>query len=393
MRVANKLKALEVKSSPPGKYGDGNGLWLLKREDGGGQWSYRYSLWGRRKEMGLGSLKEVTLRDARIAAEEARRDVREGLDPRKQRRIRLGQIRRVSDTLQSVADDAYQSHKKTLKNDGRDGRWFSPLRMHLLPRLGKMPVDRIDQHDIRDALAPIWETKTVTARKALSRLKTVWLHALALGFQVDLRTLENAKLLLGRTEPSSSHIPSMPWSEVPDFYKTLGESQAELALRFLILTGVRSGSVLNFDLDQIEVNQWVIPAENLKGRKSQKKTFTVPLSDEAQTVLDLARKHQCGDHVFSNTRGGRLDKMSMRKLMVERCLAARPHGFRSSLRTWLAETTDCPNDVAEAMLAHETGSDVERAYKRTDFLEKRRVWTDAWAAFVTGVEADIAAAA
>jgi len=266
MRVANKLKAVQVKSLAPGKYGDGNGLWLLKREDGGGQWSFRFSLWGRRREMGLGSLSVLTLHDARIAAEEARRDLREGHDPMKQRRIRLGQIRRVSCALETVADDAYQSHKKTLKNDGRDGRWFSPLRMHVLPRLGKMPVDRIDQHDIRDALAPIWEAKTVTARKALSRLKTVWLHALALGFQVDLRTLENAKLLLGRTEPSSSHIPSMPWSEVPDFYKTLDESQTELALRLLILTGARSGSVLNFDFDQVEGDRWVIPAEHVNER-------------------------------------------------------------------------------------------------------------------------------
>ncbi len=229
--------------------------------------------------MGLGSMAEVTLRDARIAAEEARRDLRDGLDPRKQRRIRLGQIRRVGDTLQSVTDDAYQSHKKTLKNDGRDGRWFSPLRMHVLPLLGKTPIDRIDQHDIRDALAPMWETKTVTARKALSRLKTVWLHALALGFQGDLRTLENAKLLLGRTEPSSSHIPSMPWSEVPNFYKTLGECQAELALRLLILTGFRSGSVLNFDFDQVKDGDWVIPVEHSASRQEEGRSSVCLSSD------------------------------------------------------------------------------------------------------------------
>ncbi|MFD0859237.1 tyrosine-type recombinase/integrase [Roseovarius aquimarinus] len=391
MRVANKLKALEVKSFPPGKYGDGSGLWLLKREDGGGQWSFRYTLYSRRKEMGLGSLKEVTLRDARIAAEEARRDLREGNDPMKQRRIRLGQIRRVSDTLEAVAEDAYESHKKTLKRD--DGRWVGPLRLHVLPKLGKMPIEQIDQHDIRDALAPLWHTKNETARKALSRLKTVFVHALALGLDVKLQTLENAKVLLGRAEVSCRHIAAMPWSDVPAFYDTLGESQAELALRLLILTGVRSGSVLNFDFDQIEGDEWVIPAEHLKGRKFQKKTFTVPLSAEAKIVVNLARKHQCGAHAFSNTRGGRIDKMSMRKLMVDRGLSARPHGFRSSLRTWLAEETDCPNDVAEAMLAHETGSDVERAYKRTDFLEKRRSWTDAWSAFVTGIETDIARAA
>ncbi len=309
----------------------------------------------------------------------------------KQRRIRLGQIQRVSDTLEAVAADAYESHRKTLKND--DGRWFSPLRVHVLPKLGTTPIDRIDQHDIRDAMTPIWQTKNETARKALSRLKTVWLHALALGLNVDLQTLENAKLLLGRAEVSSNHIEAMPWSDVPEFYGTLGESQAELALRLLILTGVRSGSVRNLCWEQIEDDHWIIPPEHLKGRKNRKKTFTVPLSDEAQTVLNLARENQRGEHVFSSSRGGQLDKMAMRNHMVERDLAARPHGFRSSLRTWLAETTDCPNDVAEAMLAHETGSDVERAYKRTDFLEKRRGWTDLWSSFVTGGEADIAKAA
>ncbi|MEX1234989.1 MAG: integrase arm-type DNA-binding domain-containing protein [Roseovarius sp.] len=391
MRVANKLKAAEVKSAPPGKHGDGNGLWLLKREDGGGQWSLRYSLWGRRREMGLGSIREVTLRDARIAAEDARRDLREGHDPRKQRRIRLGQIRRVSDTLEAVAGDAYESHRTTLKTD--DGRWFSPLRLHVLPKLGKMPVDRIDQHDIRDALAPLWHTKNETARKALSRLKTVFIHALALGLDVNLQTLENAKVLLGRADVSCSHIEAMPWADVPGFYGTLGESQVDLALRLLILTGARSGSIFNFDFDQVEGNNWVIPAEHLKGRKSQKKTFTVPLSLEARNVLDLVRKHQRGAHAFSNSRGRRINKMAMRKLMVERGLLARPHGFRSSLRTWLAETTECPNDVAEAMLAHEIGSDVERAYKRTDFLDKRRFWTDLWSSFVTEAEADIAKAA
>ena len=119
----------------------------------------------------------------------------------------------------------------------------------------------------------------------------------------------------------------MPWADVPEFYGTLGESQAELALRLLILTGVRSGSVLNFDFDQIEGDDWVIPSDHLKGRKSQKKTFTVPLSPEALNVLDLARKHQSSAHAFSNSRGGRIDKMAMRKLLVERGLAARPHGF------------------------------------------------------------------
>lgn len=393
MRIANKLTSAQVKALPAGKHGDGNGLWLVKRGDGGGQWTYRYSLWGRRREMGLGSISDVTLRDARIAAETARRDLREGRDPIKERRTRIGQLRRVSDTLAAVAADAFEAHSKTLKYDGADGIWMSPLRLHLLPKLGRTPIERIDQHDIRDALAPIWSTKNATARKALSRLKIVYLHALALGFAVDLQTIEQAKLLLGRHTPVATHIPAMSWQEVPGFYASLGETPVELALRLLILTGVRSGSLRNLRTDQIEGAQWVIPPEHLKGRKARTKPFTVPLSQEALNVFERARRYERDGHLFTNSRGGPIDKMAMRRLMVQRGLAARPHGFRSSLRTWLAEATDAPRDVAEAILAHETGSDVERAYRRTDFLEKRRVWMQQWSDFVTGKAQARAAAA
>ena len=71
-------------------------------------------------------------------------------------------------------------------------------------------------------------------------------------------------------------------------------------------------------------------------------------------------------------------------MMERRGLEARPHGFRTSLRTWLAEATDTPHEVAEAVLAHVTDSGVVRAYRRTDFLEQRRALLERWADHVTG---------
>ena len=67
----------------------------------------------------------------------------------------------------------------------------------------------------------------------------------------------------------------------------------------------------------------------------------------------------------------------------------RPHGFRSSFRDWCAEATDTPREVAEAALAHIDGSKVERAYRRTDHLERRRVLMERWARFVTGNSANL----
>ena len=65
-------------------------------------------------------------------------------------------------------------------------------------------------------------------------------------------------------------------------------------------------------------------------------------------------------------------------------MKARPHGFRTSLRTWLAEATDAPHEVAETMLGHVVDGSVVRAYRRTDFLEQRRVLAERWAGHVTG---------
>ena len=76
--------------------------------------------------------------------------------------------------------------------------------------------------------------------------------------------------------------------------------------------------------------------------------------------------------------------MTLSRLMERRGLEARPHGFRTSLRTWLAETTDAPHEVAEAMLSHATDSRSVRTYRATDYLEQRLALTERWADHVTG---------
>lgn len=64
-------------------------------------------------------------------------------------------------------------------------------------------------------------------------------------------------------------------------------------------------------------------------------------------------------------------------------MVERPHGFRSSLRDWIAETTDTPHEIAETILGHVVGGAVERAYRRTDYLDQRRAVMEAWGKWVT----------
>jgi integrase len=122
----------------------------------------------------------------------------------------------------------------------------------------------------------------------------------------------------------------------------------------------------------------------MKGRKGATADYRVPLSKEAQRIIDLAHPHARNGYLFPNTRGGVISDMTLSRHMERRGLEARPHGFRTSLRTWLAEATDAPHEVAEAMLAHVVDGGVVRAYRRTDYLEQRRVLAERWADHVTG---------
>ncbi len=388
MAGLHKLTNAKIKSAAPGKYSDGGGLWLFKRADGGAQWFQRITIHGRRREMGLGSFSEVSLKEARGKAEANRALVREGHDPIKERERQRREATRNIHLLKDIAADAFESRKAELKGDGVAGRWMSPLEIHVLRKLGKVPVAEIDQRDIRDTLAPIWHTKADTARKAMNRLGICLKHAAALGLDVDLQATDKAKALLGKQRHKAVNVPAVLWIEVPAFYRSLdGGTITELALRLLILTAVRSNPLRFLSEEQIDGDVWTIPGDAMKGRKDATSDFRVPLSKEALAVIEAARPLARDGYLFPSVRQGVLSDATMSRFMGRRGLEARPHGFRSSFRTWCAEATDAPKDLAETCLGHVIGTGVERAYRRTDLLEKRRALMEQWARHVTGQNA------
>lgn len=384
MRAMNRLSARAVQTLGPGKYADGAGLWLHKRDDGGAQWVLRYTIHGRRREMGLGSVAFVSLKEARETADTCRSTVRAGKDPIKERERERRDASKNLHLLAQVATDAYEARKAELKGDGTAGRWFSPIELHILPKLGQMPIGEIDQTDIRDVLAPLWHTKAETARKALNRLAIIMRHGAALGLEVDLQATDKARALLGKSRHKAENIPAMPWKDVPAFYKSIdGGTVTHLALRLLILTGVRSSPLRHIHEDQIDGDVWTIPAEAMKGRRDATTEFRVPLSTEALSVIKQARAHARDGFLFPSVRRGVISDMTMGKYMERAKMDYRPHGFRSSLRDWIAETTATPHEVAETILGHVVGGSVERAYRRTDYLEQRRPVMEAWAKWTT----------
>ena len=207
VRAQERLTAGFLKALKPGKHCDGAGLWLVVRDDGGAQWVLRLTVHGRRREMGLGGYPTLGLAAARKLAGRWRDVAAAGRDPIKEREAEERAARREDSSLAVLTADAFEARKAELKGDGTAGRWLSPLALHVLPKLGKVPVTDLDQRDIRDALAPLWRTKADTARKALNRLSIVLRHAAALGLDVDLQATDTAKSTAGQVAACSQEHP------------------------------------------------------------------------------------------------------------------------------------------------------------------------------------------
>lgn len=385
MPARYKLTALQVKQAKPGKHEDGGGLRLVKGRDGSASWVFRYSLNGRRREMGLGPLEYVSLKQARDEADKWRLVARKGRDPIIERQRDRDEAAAQANVFADIAHDCLGARRSSLKGERAAKQWFSPLAVHVIPKIGKTPVAEIDQRVLRDLFSPIWQAKPEVARKALMRTGLVLKHAAALGLDVDIQAVEKAKALLGAQEHVSQNVPAVHWREVPAFYETLDELNiGSFALRLTILTASRAGPVRLLHLDEIDGDVWTIPAAKLKGRVRSGGDFRLPLSPEALRVIETARPFAVGGLLFPAARGnGPISDKPMAALMKRRGMSERPHGFRSSFRDWCAET-GIDRDLSERCLQHTVAGGVEAAYWRSDMLEQRRVVMDRWADHVTG---------
>jgi integrase len=149
------------------------------------------------------------------------------------------------------------------------------------------------------------------------------------------------------------------------------------ALMFTILTGARTTETREATYNEIDrkAKVWSIPAGRMKAGRQHR----VPLTDQALRLIDSDSTGS--KYLFPSPSGYALSNMAMLQLLRGlRDDGSTVHGFRSSFRDWAAEQTDFPREVVEACLAHALGDDAALAYKRTDFLEKRRDVMQAWAA-------------
>jgi integrase len=378
-----RLSATAVKAArTPGRYGDGDGLYLLVGPSGNKSWVVRIQKDGRRRDFGLGSEKKVSLAQARKLSAEVRSLIEARLDPILERRRREG-----IPTFREAAAKVFAEQHRSWRNAKHRGQWLSTLEAYAFPHFGDVSVSEINGPEVRDALVAIWLEKPETARRVRQRIVTVIDWAIAKGYRTLPLPMAAINKSLPKIRTKVEHHKALPYGDVPSFVASLRERESvgRLAFELLILTAARSGEVRLVSWSEIDLQAklWTTPAARMKAGQEH----VVPLSDAAMHVLERAQTYReaRSDLVFPGIRHSKpLSDMTLTKICRDMGVAAVPHGFRSSFRDWVAEETDFDGDIAEMALAHAIANKVEAAYRRGNLLDKRRRLMDAWGAYCEG---------
>lgn len=411
-RKARTLSPLEVsRLATPGTHyvGEVTGLALQVTETGARSWVLRYAVGKKRREMGLGGYPSVTLAQAREYARAARDQLRAGVDPIGDQRSKRSRL--IAETASQMTFDqcarAYiDAHSTGWKNPKHAAQWTSTIETYASPIIGKMLVGDVALAHVMQIIEPLWSSKTETATRLRGRIESILDWAKVRGY----RSAENPARWRGHLDkllPAASKVarqgnhPALDWREVGAFWAELAaiHGAGAAALRFAILTAARSGEVRGATWNEIDMQAgvWTVPAVRMKAEREHR----VPLSPAALDALrTLPRVSGC-DLLFPSAKREAISDATMTaviKRMHETATKAGGEGWidrkqgnrvatahgiaRSTFRTWAAEATSYPREIAEAALAHVIADKTEAAYQRGDALDRRRRLMDDWSRFL-----------
>ena len=373
----------------PGLHWVSKNLYLDTRE--GASWIFRYMLDGEAHYMGLGAYPDYTLAEARERARQYRRQAQHGADPITERRAQRAAVRlerAKARTFRQCAGGYLQANESSWKNAKHRQQWRNTLATYVLPVLGDLPIQQVDEACIVRVLLPIWHEKSETARRVRMRIQTIIEWAIASKFFIgdNPAKRERLKHLLGAQGDVVKHHTATPYEQIGDLIAKLRKFDGigALPLEFCTLTATRTGEVLGADWSEIDwsARTWTIPSPRRKGKKGKETSLIVPLSGRCLEILEtMAKRTGKVGLIFRSPEGRRLSENTLNDTLTRLGHDETTHGMRSTFRDWAGDRTNFPRDVVEMALGHKVGNEVERAYRRGSALEKRRQLMNAWDRF------------
>ena len=387
------LTDTSVRQTRPGlanyKLSDARGLFLLIQANGCRYWRLKYRYAGKEKLLALGVYPEVSLRDARAAADEARRHLRSGVDPGELRKAQKNsRLDSAANSFEAVALEWFAKQRPIwAENHWTKVQWM--LEKTLFPWIGSRPVSEITASELLAVLRRIEARGALeTAKRVKMVAGQVFRFAVATG-RAEADPSQPLRGALGI--PVKKHLASItdpkevgPLLVVLDGYQ--GTPVVRAAVQLAPLTFVRPGELRNarwseFDLDAAE---WRIPGERMKTRQPH----LVPLSTQAVAVLrELHPVTGHFEYVFPSPRSPRRPMSNnavlaaMRRMGIPKEVMC-GHGFRAMARTILDEVLNYRVDYIEHQLAHAVRDPNGRAYNRTAHLDARKGMMQGWADYL-----------
>lgn len=418
-RLLNRLASNAAKTlRKPGRHADGGGLYLFISGDGRRRWTFMFRWDGRRTEMGLGAVRDVSLAKAREMATAAREHRAAGVNPMDARTKPAAAV----PTFGEVAERLIEAMRPSWKNAKHAAQWEMTLMGRVADKasstgwkaaetdycaaLRPMLVASVTTDDVLAVLAPMWNTVPETAKRLRGRIERVLAAAKAGNHRSGenpARWPENLVTKLPEQARSNRHHAAMRFGAVPAFMVRLRarKALAATALDLTILTAARSNEILGAEWPEFELRSvpvtawddegkeftlqgpcWTVPPERMKAAR----THYVPLVPRAVAMLEELHANRRGRYVFPGQKAGRpLSNMAMEMILRRMSITdATVHGFRSGFRDWASETTPFPSDVVEMALAHTIENKTEAAYRRGVLFDKRRDLMQAWADYCAG---------
>jgi integrase len=419
-RASKTLTAALIRSElAPGKYHDGGGLGLYLRVEKNGArfWIQRLTIEGKRHELGLGAPPATSLAEVRERASGNKQLVRSGGSPLAEKRRALEA--RETMTFAEAVEKYLEGKLAEFRNEKHRKQWRATLDTYARPLIGSKSVADIEMRDVLRVLEPIWAVKTETAIRLRGRIEAVLSWATVAGHRAGdnpARWKGNLSEMLAKPSKVATieNMPAVALGDAPRWWRDLAgrDGMGARALQFLTMAAARSGEVRGMTWDEVDLDvaMWRVPAERMKMRKEHR----VPLTAEAVVLLRALPTMHGSPFVFFAERGGQMSDMTLSAVMrrmqeseIKRlkkvdAAAGRetsteprgyidprnkrpavPHGLRSTFSDWAAEQ-GFDHTLAEMALAHVVGSEVERAYRRTDLVERRRAMLASWGRFLRG---------
>ena len=366
----NRLSEKRIKKLNDGMHADGNGLYLKVR-GGSRLWVFRYRWNYRRHELSIGTMDNITLVDARSATDELRRKIRSGVNPVELSASRRARKISVCPTFREVLLPAIRHRKESIKTKCRNFEYMRVRAVEVcLPKsFVDAPLSSFDPKTFGDIALGFWDKSQCAM--CMTTVNLVFEYAKATGVYSGPTPRETAKTwqaLLPKVHGSTGHRASMPWKDIPTFWKKLvaqPQSSARDLIACTILCATRISELSQRVVDDMDVERMVIVAPY---NKTSKEPVTFPMPTQCANYLSFL-----GKKIYTSTTWQYLNRLAPGFTV---------HGFRASFSTWAADNEKNP-ETREACLTHKIGNAVTAAYMRSNLLERRRRLLQEWADYVT----------